>query len=195
LGPDGAGKSSVICGLISKLTHAGIIVTMRHLKPQIIFPRRYAVGIIVIDPHAKPPRPALISLVKILAWLFEEWYAYLFQDKKATLLICDRYYHDILVDPLRYRYGGPAWAAKVVGKLMPQPDFWMLLDAPPEVLQSRKQEVSLAETARQGKAYRNFIRSQCNHVIIDASQPLDQVIADAKYFITKEMRKADGRQG
>jgi hypothetical protein len=65
---------------------------------------------------ANRPRSALTSLAKILVWLMEEWYANLFWDKKGTLLICDRYYHDLLVDPRRYRYGGPAWAAKLVGK-------------------------------------------------------------------------------
>jgi hypothetical protein len=38
-----------------------------------------------------------------------------FMDRKQTLLICDRYYHDLLVDPLRYRYGGP---------LCGQPGWW-----------------------------------------------------------------------
>jgi thymidylate kinase len=187
LGPDGAGKTSVIQGLIGRLDQAGRIVTMRHLKPFLVISQRGEDGSVVVDPHGKPPRSALSSLAKIFVWLLEEWYANLFQDTRKTLLICDRYYHDLLVDPKRYRYGGPAWAAKVVGKLMPQPELWILLDAPTEVLQARKQEVPPEETARQRLAYLTFVRKQKKHVIVDASQPLDRVIAEIEKTLMEKI--------
>jgi thymidylate kinase len=180
LGPDGAGKSSVINGLIDSLDLGGRTVKMRHLKPQLVMPQlRDNPNSIVVDPHGKAPRGALLSLVKIVVWLMEEWYAYFFQMKKGTVLLCDRYYHDLLVDPIRYRFGAPLWTARVIAKLMPQPNLWILLHAPAEVLQARKQEVAPEETARQCQAYLNFIREQREHVIVDASQPLDKVISDA----------------
>jgi thymidylate kinase len=184
LGPDGAGKSTVIDGLLRGLDRAGRAAAVRHLKPRGISPQRGEPGAIVADPHGKPPRPVLLSLAKILVWLIEEWYANLFHDKKETLLICDRYYHDLLVDPLRYRYGGPPWMARLVGKLMPQPKLWVLLDAPAEVLQARKQEVSLEESARQRQAYLAFVCQQREYAIVDASQPLDRVIADVERAVT-----------
>jgi thymidylate kinase len=144
---------------------------------------------IVVDPHGKPPRSAPVSFVKILIWLMEEWYAHLFQDRKQTLLICDRYYHDLLVDPIRYRYGGPEWAARLVGKLMPQPDLWLLLDAPAEVLQARKQEIAFEETSRQCNAYRAFVLNQRNHAMIDAAQSLDRVTADAEEAILNALAR------
>ena len=96
------------------------------------------------------------------------------------MLICDRYYHDLLVDPVRYRYGGPAWIARFVGSLMPKPDLWILLDAPPEVLQARKREVTLEETTRQRSAYLAFVRERASHAVVDASQALDAVVIDAE---------------
>jgi thymidylate kinase len=159
---------------------------MRHLKPRVLLRRPGEPVTVVVDPHGKPPRSALTSVAKIFVWLLEEWYAYLFQDNKETLLICDRYYHDLLVDPIRYRYGGPVWIAKLTGKLMPKPNLWILLDAPPEVLQARKQEVPPEETARQRHAYLAFVRSQKNHVVVDASQPLNGVIADAERAIARQ---------
>jgi thymidylate kinase len=188
LGPDGAGKTSVIQGLIEQLNRAGHVTTMRHLKPFLIGQRRGEEGINV-NPHGKPPRSSLFSLAKIVVWLMEEWYANLFQDNNKALLICDRYYHDLLVDTKRYRYGGPLWAAKLVGRLIPQPALWVLLDAPVEVLQARKQEVPLEETARQRQAYLAFVRDQANHVNIDASQSLDKVIADVEHAIAVAMSK------
>lgn len=187
LGPDGAGKSSVIQGLIGKLSDAGRVVKVRHLKPLLVMRRPGQSVAIVVDPHGKPPRSALVSIAKIVVWLVEEWYANLFQDRKQTLLICDRYYHDLLVDPIRYRYGGPAWAARWVGKLMPQPDLWLLLDAPAEVLQARKQEVAFEETLRQCNAYRAFVLNQRNHAMIDAAQSLGQVTADVEEAINRAL--------
>jgi thymidylate kinase len=186
LGPDGAGKSSVVQGLIRRLDQAGRVVTMRYLKPDLVISRRGEAAINLV-PHGKPPRSALSSLAKIIVWLMEEWYANLFWDKKGTLLICDRYYHDLLVDPKRYRYGGPASAAKLVGQLMPQPELWILLDAPAEVLQARKQEVTLEETARQRQAYLALVHKQRKHVIVDASQSLDRVIAEVEKAIMENL--------
>ena len=193
LGPDGAGKSSVIHGLMERFCRQGRCVKMRHLKPQIVLPRRGKPEINVV-PHGKPPRSVFTSLAKIWVWLMEEWYANLFLDEKEMLLICDRYYHDLLVDPMRYRYGGPRWAAKLVGKLIPMPGLWVLLDAPAQVLQARKQEVPLKETARQRQAYLDFVRKQRNYVIINASQSLDKVIADVESAISGTMSKGKGNR-
>jgi len=99
------------------------------------------------------------------------------------LVICDRYYHDILIDPKRYRYGGPISVARLIGQLMPQPDLWVLLDASTEVLQARKQEVSKEETSRQRLAYLAFAKAQKSYVVVDASQTLDNVIADVEYAV------------
>jgi len=195
LGPDGAGKTSVIHGLIENLNLKGRAVVMRHLKPRLVMSRPADSLTVVTDPHGKPPRSALVSVAKILVWLIEEWYASIFQDRKDELLICDRYYHDLLIDPKRYRYGGPEWVARHVGKLMPQPDLWVLLDAPAEALQARKQEVPLEETLRQRNAYLSFTHGQRNSAIVDAAQTLDKVIADVEYVVTKALAPNSGIHG
>ena len=183
LGPDGAGKSSVIRGLLGKLSQEGCVAKARHLKPCFVIPQRGEPNAIVTDPHGRLPRSALSSLAKIFVWLLEEWCVTCFHDRNETLLIYDRYYHDLLIDPKRYRYGGPLWAAKMVGKLIPQPRLWVLLDAPAQVLQTRKHEVPLEETARQRQAYLAFVRDQKHYIIIDALQSLDKVIADTEHAI------------
>jgi thymidylate kinase len=194
LGPDGAGKSSVIRGLIDVLSHKGHMVKMRHLRPRLVTLRRGDSVTAVTDPHGKPPRSTLVSIAKITVWLMEEWFASLFLDRKNALLICDRYYHDLLVDPARYRYGGPEWVARSVARLMPQPDLWVLLDAPAEVLQARKREVPLEETCRQRDAYLSFIRNHRNFAVVDAAQPLDKVIADVEAAIIRSPNLSDGNR-
>jgi hypothetical protein len=176
---------------MSRLKLTGLAVKMRHLKPRIVAQLHGPQDFIVVDPHGKPPRGMFLSLVKIWVWLFEEWYSTLFHERKGTLLICDRYYHDLLVDPKRYRFGAPLWTARLVGKLMPRPKLWILLDAPAEVLQARKQEVPAEETAKQCHAYRAFVRKQRKHMIVDASQSLDKVIADTEQAIHGALIEGD----
>jgi len=195
LGPDGAGKSSVIQGLLDKLRQSGHTVIMRHLKPQIIVRRRGEPVTIVTDPHGKPARSNFSSVAKIFVWLIEEWYANFFWDKQDVLLICDRYYHDLLIDPIRYRYGGPLWIARLVGSVFPRPMLWVLLDAPAEILQARKQEVSVEETMRQRSEYLSFVQKQSRHAIVDASQPLDEVIVAVESAILCAVNQGDDQRG
>jgi thymidylate kinase len=168
---------------------------MRHLKPRLIAQLRCQPDIVVVDPHGKPPRGAFLSLLKIFVWLMEEWFATLFLDARGTHVICDRYYHDLLVDPQRYRFGASLRMARWMGKLMPRPALWILLDAPAATLRERKQEVSLEETVRQAHAYREFVRAQPGHVILDASRPLDDVIAAAAQAIAEAVMRYESNCG
>jgi hypothetical protein len=180
---------------MSRLDRGERALKMRHLKPRMVAQLRGQQITIVFDPHGKPPRGTFLSLVKIVVWLGEEWYASVFHEEKGALLICDRYYHDLLVDPKRYRFGAPLWIARLIGRLMPQPMLWILLNAPAEVLQARKQEVAPEETARQCKAYLEFIHKQRKHVVVDASQPLDKVIADVEHAISEALIENEGNRG
>ena len=66
---------------------------------------------------------------------------------------------------------------------MPQPDLWVLLDAPVEVLQTRKQEVSWEESERQRQAYKDFVTAQRVHIITESVQSLDRVVIEVEHAI------------
>jgi thymidylate kinase len=87
------------------------------------------------------------------------------------------------------------WTARLVGALMPRPKLWVLLNAPAEVLQARKQEVAPEESARQCDAYLAFIRKRPSHIVIDATQPLDQVVADTERAIEAVIVKKGAGRG
>ncbi len=108
---------------------------------------------------------------------------------KAKLILLDRYYHDILVDPRRYRYSGPMWLARWIAKLTPKPDLWILLDVPAEKLQERKQDVSLEESARQREEYLKLFREMKDGIVVDGSQNPDDVVADVNQAIIDFMCK------
>jgi thymidylate kinase len=180
LGPDGSGKSSVMAKAIPEVEGAFRRTARYHLKPNVLRFRR-STSVNVTDPHAKAPRGALVSMLKLAYMAADYWIGYLVtlrpQLVRSTLIVFDRYYHDVLVDPRRYRYGGPEWYARALARVLPKPDLWILLDAPAEVLQSRKQEVPFAESARQRDRYLDVATNLPNAVIIDASENIQNVVA------------------
>jgi thymidylate kinase len=191
LGPDGSGKSSIIDRVTPDLAPAFRKTAYFHLRPGLGIKKTD--GKPVVDPHGQVPRNQAASVAKIFyLWLdyFVGWWLAVWPKKvHSTLVVFDRYYHDLLVDPTRYRYGAPMWLARWIGKLIPKPDIWILLDAPPEVLQSRKQEVPFEETARQRKEYLKLVRGMKNGVVIDASQDLNDVVAEVNEVIIDFMAK------
>ena len=107
---------------------------------------------------------------------------------RAGVVLCHRYLIDAIVDPKRYRYSGPIWALELIWKIAPKPDLIILLDAPAEVIQQRKQEVPFEETARQREAFRAVVAPLPNGRIIDASQPLAQTVAEVDEVILSHLR-------
>jgi hypothetical protein len=144
------------------------------------------------DPHAKPSKGLVLSLVKLTLWWADYTFLGYLTDiyprlQRSGLVLFDRYYQDLLVDPRRHRYGGPLWLARFAGRFFPRPHLVILLDAPPEVLHSRKQEVSLEETARQRKIYLEIVQNLSNGHVVDASKPAHEVAAEAEKVVLDYM--------
>lgn len=199
LGADGSGKSSILEKVKADLAPAFRRTLLFHLRPSLLKARRNSGP--VTNPHRLANYSVFMSLLKLCYFSMDYVFGYFVKIYsmlvRSTLVLFDRYYHDILVDPKRYRYGGPMWLARLVGKIIPKPDLFILLDAPPEVLQSRKQEVPFEETARQREAYLELVRGLENGVVVDASMPLDDVVAEVNRmilsFMAERTRKRIGR--
>lgn len=181
LGPDGSGKSSVIEQYVPQMEAFFSGMEAFHLRPRLLGKAKNSQAP-TIDPHGQPARSALTSVLKAIYLWADYVIGYLVRVyprvAAAKLVIFDRYYHDLLVDPKRFRYGGPMWVARLIAYVIPVPDLILLLDAPANVLQARKQEVSPDESARQVDAYRAVAVSRAMRgraVLIDASQPLEVV--------------------
>jgi thymidylate kinase len=111
-------------------------------------------------------------------------------------VLIDRYYYDFFVDQRRYRLAVPPSLVRLGYFFLMKPDLVLLLDAPTEVLQSRKQEVAPAETERQRLAYRELVRGLSNGRVLDATQPPEKVGADIKRAILDFMaQRASKRWG
>jgi len=191
LGPDGAGKTAVGDKIKVKLSPAFRKIKSYHLRPYVIGNRGKKNNSPVSNPHGEAPRNIIESITKLLYFWIDYTFGYLFRIRlykvKSTLVHFDRYYHDLLIDPLRYRYGAPMWLARLISRLIPKPDLFIILDAPAEVIYKRKQEVSFEEILRQREAYIEFSKSQANSVILNTDTSLEKTVEMACSGITEYM--------
>ena len=191
LGPDGAGKSSVIEALGPKLAAVLPRSTCYGFTPALIHHLRHGDYRPNVEPHALSPRSYTASVLRaLLYWLpyYTLGYSVRIRDLARSMLVLnDRHFVDALVDSKRYRYGGPMWLLRLIWRVIPKPHLIVLLDAPAEVLQARKQEVSFEETARQRDAYLALVRGLGNGHAVDATQSREDVADEVSEIVLRHM--------
>lgn len=201
LGVDGSGKSSVLQQLEETFCpplYAGMKIV--HRRPGLIAPvkeNKLESGE-EVKHYSKSPHHVVISVIKLaiaaLDWFLGYWVYVVYYRNKNYLVCFDRHYLlDLLVDPLRYRYGGPTWLTRIVIYLLPKPDLIILLDAPIEVIQSRKQEVSPETAVQQRSAYLKLVSAHPNGYIVDATRSLKDITADIEQLISQSIIETGGR--
>ncbi len=180
LGTDGTGKSALIAALTEQLAPAFDGVHQFHLRPRLVRPQP-AKG--PWQPHMRPPYGRLMSLVKLAGMLADYTAGYRARLRpllrRRALVLFDRYYDDILVDPLRFRYRGPLWLARLTARLIPRPDLFLVLDCDEAGLMARKPELPPAELRRQIAAYRILAARLPNAVLLDTRRGLPEVATQA----------------
>jgi thymidylate kinase len=196
LGPDGSGKSTLLTGLRDTWPRSLGPVHVHHLRPGRLARRRGS-GEPVVDPHGQPPRSTVTSVAALTFVMLDWWIGYwtwiVRQRAKHGLVVFDRHLLDVLVDPVRYRYGGPSWLARTACRLVPRPDVIVVLDAPPVVVRNRKQEVTPAESERQSLAYRRLAASVTSAHLVDATMAPEEVLEAVTTIVRQHMRKAVSR--
>jgi thymidylate kinase len=190
LGCDGSGKSAVISGVTARLRNDGQEVRHGHWRPVAFSVENpESARATADDPHGQQARGTVASVIK-LGWLWLNWWGgwwkFLRKASRNGVVLFDRYHADLLVDPVRYRYGGPLRLARLVCRLMPQPDIVFFLDANPEVLLSRKQEVGKDALEESRRRYLVLAKSHPRFRIIDASRPLESVVDEVYMAMQRE---------
>jgi thymidylate kinase len=202
LGPDGVGKSTLVGRLAESLDQAAFNgFHIYHWRPMVIAPQKET-GVPSTDPHDEPPRGTLGSIVTLFGVLLDYWLGFAFVLRpflaRSGLIVFDRYYHDLLIDPIRYRYGGPMWLAEFLGRFIPPPDLlFLVLDAGDEVILSRKREVPSAELRRQREGYQQFTLGTKRATLINTDQGVEPTAGEATRFIvgflTQRFQRRDAR--
>jgi len=197
LGPDGSGKTTVIEHIESEFAPAFRKLKRFHLRPHF---GKQGADSVVTDPHASPPRSALAGFAKMLLFVADYWWGYLWRiypaKVRSTLVIFDRHFYDMLVDPTRYRLPQHFWPARLLAKLIPQPDVWLVLDAPAALLVSRKGELDLTSAEMLTSRYRALAQSLSNAYIVNTGGTLEQTYSNAISPLLSTLAKRNAaRQG
>lgn len=173
LGPDGVGKSTLISQLMLPCFRGA---RQFHFRPAVLGKKASTT---VGEPHAQPPRSTGASLAKLMYYFADHWLGYLSRTFPAKvrreLVIFDRSFEDVLVDPRRYRLSGSSPLARCLKKLLPSPDLTFVLDADPELVHARKPELELEELRRQREVLRQLAAETSRCFVISAAEASDQV--------------------
>ena len=199
-GADGSGKSTATSALLDglRVTFSPQKAHHFHWKPPLYSTRRRAARGPATDPHGQPARNPVLSL----GYFGFHWLEFFLGSHlrlrpitfRGGLVLIDRFYYDFFVDQRRYRLRVPQAIIRLGHCFLKKPDLVVLLDAPAEVLQSRKQEVPLAESARQRTAYRALVQGLSNGRVIDATQPPEKVGADISRAILDFMAERTAKR-
>jgi thymidylate kinase len=189
LGPDGAGKSTLIDELQATLAKAFRGTAVFHFRPNVF--RRRQKKDAAADPHGQSPYSPGLSLLKLSYYILDYCTGYLLKLLprlvRSTLILFDRYYDDLLVDSRRYRYGGSRSAIHVGHRFVPSPDLFLILDAPEDQLLARKREVGQEELQRQRKRYRELAAELPNAILLDGSLPPKDVAGNASRVVVDHL--------
>lgn len=216
IGPDGAGKSTLIDKLEKGLPFSVRRIYMgvnpaaaTHALPTTRFiwflnrvlkrPRpNYDVDSQPETPKAESKKGGLKQVLRELkSALFvfnrvsEQWYRQWvcwFYQWRGHLVLIDRHFY---LDYLAVKLSNPvprtvaAWRVHdfLMERVYPRPNLTLYLDAPPEVLFARKQEVSLARLETMRRAYNQIREHVPAFEVLDATQSADQVFEAAKHKI------------
>jgi hypothetical protein len=99
---------------------------------------------------------------------------------RTGLVVLERGWWALAVDPRRYRLDVPASLVRAMGALLPKPDLALVLESEPVVLHKRKPELPEAELGRQVAAWRGVLPDRVRRVGLDASLPIQEVAGHAR---------------
>jgi serine acetyltransferase/thymidylate kinase len=197
LGPPGSGKSSVIQALNDRPLEVFANVHSMELRPGVM---RAATIKSTSTTRMREPRGRFTTIVKLMMFVADYWLGYWLWIRpklvRSTLVVSNRYFDDVLVDPRRYRIDHALAFARLLLRWVPRPELWLVFDIPSQVLQGRQEELGEEEATRQRGEYRRLLRGDENVVVLDADQPLERVVAQAERAIASQLaRRTSQRLG
>ena len=195
LGPDGSGKSRLIDLLRESIGDFFRRFKVYHFRPGYFEPAGGRTS--VTEPHGKPPHGFLRSIAKLVYYFLDYWVAFLFKlfrrKIESTLIIFDRDFDDLLIDPVRYRLApGSLWLARLLRVFLPTPDITFILDVETAACHARKPELTVPELERQRSVLRALATSGRRYVLVPADGPPAEVARSVSRKILDFLLKRRG---
>ncbi|HEY6795143.1 MAG TPA: hypothetical protein VI248_10730 [Kineosporiaceae bacterium] len=197
-GPDGTGKSTIAHGVEAALRTAGIPVRTSHWRPKVIAGVRSAGPETVDRPHEQPPRSALTAAAKLAVVYADHligghtaWR----RARRDAVLIVERGWLDVLVDPRRYRVSrrlAALWARG--GRALPKADVALVCAGDSTIIHARKPEIGVAEVGRQCEVWARSAHLAARDVVVldTVRQPVDAAVRAATDEVLGRLRDGDG---
>lgn len=199
LGPDGSGKSTTAKAILeSKVTKRlfqkeiyfhGHFPFLPELKRIVPFFRKSSKKQ-CLGFAEKKPFGVFRSMIYPLYYGFNYFLGHpLTWKEKASggLIIFDRYFYDYLIQ--RQFIKCPKWFLFLIVKVIPKPDVIVYLKNSPEVIHTRKPELSIEEIKRQSKICRALIKGFPNGFIIGTSSKPEEVAEKILLVIIKKIKE------
>jgi thymidylate kinase len=184
LGPDGSGKTTLIEHLEREFSQAFRHIRRFHLRPHF---GKTGNNVPVTNPHSQLARGKLASLLKVILFISDYWVSWItivYPAKiRSTLIVFDRYYHDMLVDTIRYRLPSGFATVGIATMLIPEPDLWLILYAPPTLLVERKGEITQEAAQKLVAEYTKLGSQLPNAHMLNTACDVKETMSDATRLI------------
>lgn len=172
VGPDGSGKTTLAKATLDAFTGPTAYV---HFRP----PLR---GPLLVAPPANPrviPKTIEQEGNPLLGWgrlfynLVAFWWGYMAVVRPAlragALIVADRWCYGYIAQPKALRFYGPAWLARLLIPLFPQPALVVNLKASVAEIATRKQELTSSEIEAELSAWNRL--SVRRLLVLESTEP------------------------
>lgn len=189
VGPDGCGKTMLIEEMQRRLPE--IRFRTFHQRPGLL-PRRTKHETTFTRPHSHPEYPRALGWLKIMYLFADNLLGWALRIRPAVsrgeVVLIERGWWDMQVDPKRYRLKPGLQLIGILGRLLPRPDYTLVLTASPEMIGDRKGELPQDEIRRQLEQWRDLLSSDWHAKNIDTDRASDIVTAEVIEIIRVRLR-------
>ncbi len=206
VGPDGAGKTSLVEGLMENLRpilrspkervcvfhhRPRLLRNIRHIFKKELNEQEF--NELNFNPHGGAQSSFIVSAIKLFYYSMDYLIGYLIKvfplQRKDKIILFDRYFYDFVVDQKRSAIKLPKWFAMLYYKLfIPKPNRVIFIEVDPEEAHRRKQELQVEVIANINDSYNAFTEER-NEFFKVRNDELDKAVFELTSHFVEQLSK------